>query len=194
MSLVVVGGLGLLTACNDDDKSSAPPAPIAGLVEGSDLPGSPKQESLDKDGIPLNGCRLDGAMSLEERADHRQYAQYSLGDTVVKSFLYTYQNKRKLNDDWDFLVQGQKRCVGGNAPEPEGSYALLTDLPANTTGYDAIQRSDTQVVHSQRAWARKGDGTVVSVLVTRTVDKAGAEQSPALPVDAKALTAKVAAE
>jgi hypothetical protein len=190
--LLVVSGLGLLTACKDDEAT--PPAPVAGIIEGSDLPGSPKQESLAKDSIPLNGCHLDGSMSLQERADHTQFVQYTLGDTVVSSYLYTYENIRKLREDWDFLVNGQKRCVGGNAPEPQGSYSLLTGLPANTTGYDAIQRSDTQVVHSQRAWARKGEKTVVSVEVIRTVDKSGAEQSPTLPVDAKALTVKAAKE
>ncbi|MEU0093647.1 hypothetical protein [Kribbella sp. NPDC006257] len=193
LSLLVVSGLGLLTACKDDAKT-APPAPVAGIVEPSDLPGSPKQESLAEDGIPLNGCTLGGAMSFQEHADHKQFVQYTLGDTAVKSFLYTYQNTRKLTEDWDFLVNGNKRCVGGMTRPPQGDYSLLEDLPATATGYDAILRSDTQVVHSQRAWARKGDGTVVSVLVTRTVDKSGADQSPTLPVDAKALTLKVAAE
>jgi hypothetical protein len=193
MSLLLVGSLGLLAGCKDEDKS-ATPAPIAGIVESSDLPGSPKQEPLDEDSIPLNGCHLDGSESFQDRSDHKQYVHYNLGDTEVNSYLYTYQNTRKLKQAWDFLVQGQKRCVGGNAPEPEGSYSLLKDLPANTTGYDAIHRSDTQVVHSQRAWARKGDGTVVSVEVIRTVDKSGAQQSPTLPVDAKALTVKAAAE
>ncbi|TCC45873.1 hypothetical protein E0H75_29620 [Kribbella capetownensis] len=193
-ALVLVCGLSLLTSCKDDDADASTPAPVAGIVEGSDLPGSPRQEKLDEDGIPLNGCHLDGSMSLQERADHKQSVKYTLGDTEVSSYLYTYTNTRKLKQDWDFLVNGQKRCVGTGEKEPQGSYSLLTDLPADTTGYDAIHRSDNQVVHTQRAWARKGDGTVVSVMVTRTVDKAGAEQSPSLPVDAKALTVKAAAE
>ena len=53
---------------------------------------------------------------------------------------------------------------------------------------------NAQVVHSQRAWARTGAGTVVSVEVIRTADKTGAESSPALPVDAKALTVQAAEE
>jgi hypothetical protein len=193
LSLLVVGSLGLMTGCKDDDKT-ATPAPVAGIVESSDLPGSPKQEPLAEDGIPLNGCSLGGAMSFQEHADHKQFVQYTLGDTVVKSFLYSYQNTRKLTQDWDFLVNGNKRCVGGMTQPPQGEYSLLEGLPATATGYDAILRSDTQVVHSQRAWARRGDGTVVSVLVTRTVDKSGAESSPPLPVDAKALTVKAATE
>lgn len=193
LPLLLVGGLVLLAGCKDDEQS-ATPAPIAGIVESADLPDAPKQEALGEDSIPLNGCHLDGADSLQDRSDHRHYVQYKLGDTVVNSYLYTYVNTRKLNQDWEFLVNGQKRCVGGNAKEPEGSYSLLPDLPANTTGYDAIQRSDSQVVHTQRAWARKGDKTVVSVEVIRTVDRDGDTQKPPLPVDAKALTTKVAAE
>jgi hypothetical protein len=193
LSLLALTGLGALTGCEDESKAS-PPAPVAGIVEPSDLPGSPKQEPLAEDGIPLNGCRLDGSMSLQERADHKQFVQYTLGDTVVKSFLYTYRNTRKLKQDWDFLVSGNKRCVGGMAPAPQGEYSLLTGLPDTATGYDTIFRSDTQVTHSQRVWARKGDGTVVSVLVTREVDTSGAEPSATLPIDAKALTLKVAAE
>jgi hypothetical protein len=107
----------LLTGCKDDTKT-ATPAPVAGIVERSDLPGSPKQESLSKDSIPLNGCHLDGSMSLQERADHTQFVQYTLGGTVVSSFLYTYENTRKLREDWDFLVNGQKRCVGGTHRSP----------------------------------------------------------------------------
>jgi hypothetical protein len=114
--LVAVSTLGLLAACTDDEAT--PPAPVAGIIEGSDLPGTPKLESLAKDTIPLNGCHLDGSMSLQERADHTQFVQYTLGYTVVSSFLYTYENTRKLREGWDFLVNGQKRCVGGTHRSP----------------------------------------------------------------------------
>lgn len=195
LSLLALTGLGVLTGCEGESKAAAPPAPIAGIVEPADLPGSPQQQPLGEDGIPLNGCTLGGSMSLQERADHKQFVQYSLdGGTVVKSFLYSYQNTRKLQQDWDFLVNGNKRCVGGMAPAPQGEYSLLKDLPTTATGYDTIFRSDTEVTHSQRVWARRGTGTIVSVLVTREVDGAGAEHSPSLPVDAKALALKVAAE
>jgi hypothetical protein len=105
LSLLAVSSLGLLTACKDD-SNTATPAPVAGIIESADLPGSPKQEPLAEDGIPLNGCTLGGAMSFQEHADHKQFVQYTLGDTVVKSFLYSYQNTRKLTQDWDFLVNG----------------------------------------------------------------------------------------
>ncbi|TCC45875.1 hypothetical protein E0H75_29630 [Kribbella capetownensis] len=190
--MAVAGGLTSLTACTDDD--AGPPAPIAGIVEAADLPGSPEQEPLEDDIVAANGCTLGGPNHLQDNADHTHFVQYTLGDTVVRSYLYTYTVPADSTKDYDFLANGNKRCVGQMAPPPAGEYHLLKGLPATMTGWDAISRRDSEVVHSQRVWARRDKDTIVSVLVTRTVDKAGAEQSPSLPVDAMALATKVAAE
>ena len=193
---LIMAGATVLTACgNDEPPTLGPPAPVAGLVTSGDLPGSPQQESLGEDGVPPNGCTLGGAMSLQEHADQTQFVQYALaGGTVVKSFLYTYQDAALLAKDWNLLVAGNKSCVGRMTGPPNGGYGLLEDLPATVTGYETFLRTKTQVAHSERAWSRRGTDSIVSVLVTHTTTDLAADPVATLPADAKALTQKAAAE
>ncbi|TCC45876.1 hypothetical protein E0H75_29635 [Kribbella capetownensis] len=188
----------MLTACGHEQAAPpplGPPASIAGLVKSSDLPGAPQQEPLDADGVPPNGCTLGGAMGLQEHADQAQFVQYALGGgTVVKSFVYTYQDAALLTKDWNLLVSGNKNCVGRMTGPPNGGYGLLEDLPATLTGYETFLRTTTQVTHSERAWSRRGTDSIVSVLVTHTTTDLAADPVEALPADAKALTQKAAAE
>lgn len=193
--MFVAGGT-VLAACGDETMPvAAPPAPVAGLVKSSDLPGSPQQQPLDEDGIPPNGCTLAGATDLQKNADHTQFVQYSLdGGTVVKSFLYTYQNPAQLTQDWNVLVNGNKSCVGRMTGPPDGGYGLLEDLSATESGYETFLRTTAQITHSERAWSRRGTDSIVSVLVMRTTNDLNADPTSPLPADAKALTLKAAAE
>jgi len=192
---VFVAGGAVLAACgNESVPAAAPPAPatVAGLVKSSDLPGSPQQQPLDEDGVPQNGCTLGGAL---KQAEHRQFARYTLaGDTVVKSFVYSYQDPAKLTQDWNLLVTGNKGCVGRMTGPPNGGYGLLEGLSPTTTGYETFLRTTTQVSHSERAWSRRGTDVIVSVQVTHTTTDLKADPTATLPADAKALAVKAAAE
>ncbi|TCC64333.1 hypothetical protein E0H73_07950 [Kribbella pittospori] len=198
-SVVLMACGAMLAACGHEPAAAppplGPPAPIAGVVKSSDLPGSPQQEPLDEDGVPPNGCKLGGASGLQDHADQTQFVQYSLaGGTVVKSFLYTYKDTTLLTKDWNLLVSGNKNCVGRMTGPPNGGYGLLEDLPATVTGYETFLRTTTQVTHSERAWSRRGTDSIVSVLVTHTTTDLTADPMSTLPADAQALTQKVAAE
>ena len=197
-SVVLVTCGVMLAGCGHDEAAappSGPPAPVAGLVKSSDLPGAPWQEPLDEDGVPPNGCKLGGATGLQEHADQAHFVQYSLaGGTVVKSFVYTYKDAALLANDWNLLVSGNKNCVGRMTGPPNGGYGLLEDLPATVTGYETFLRTKTQVAHSERAWSRRGTDSIVSVLVTHTTTDLAADPVATLPADAKALTQKAAAE
>jgi len=188
----------MLAGCGHDEAAApplGPPAPVAGLVKSSDLPGAPGQEAWDVDGVPPNGCTLGGATGRQEHADQANFVQYTLvGGTLVKSFVYTYQDAALLTRDWNLLVSGNKNCVGRMTGPPNGGYGLLEDLPATVTGYETFLRPTTQVTHSERAWSRRGTDSLVSVLVTHTTTDLAADPVEALPADAKALTQKAAAE
>ena len=180
-----------LTACDD---APDPPELKAGVVTPEDLPGRPEPKLVSKDTGVNFTCTLNGEMQLQDAASDTSFVEYALDDgTTVRSALYTYAGSpTRLREDWDWLRSGNNRCPKSPPDDPEGGYAVLKNLPATATGYDTTRQDDYHVTHAQRAWARRGSESIVSVTVVRQVKKGSTGPSPKLPVSVSALVLKAA--
>lgn len=176
------------------DDAPDPPDLKAGIITPEDLPGRPEPKLLSEDSSVSFTCGVNGEMQLQDDASDTSFVEYVLDDeTTVRSALYTYADHPvRLGKDWDWLRSGNNRCPKLALGDPDGGYAVITNLPATATGYDTTTQDDYSFTHAQRAWARRGTESIVSVTVIREVKRGDAGPNPKLPVSAAALAQKAA--
>lgn len=193
LAVAVVVAVGV-SAC---DKKEDPPqsvTPPAGVVQPSDLAGSPTPKVLGQDETLSHSCGTTPERHLDDTSESRYIVEYKLDDqTVVRSYKYTYGTTKNRDHDITGLRDGISTCAAGNTADGTNDsekFTAVPGLPNTAAGYDIYQaEADGGYRMGERVWASQGDKSIVSV----TVVYQGDAKIDKLPADAKELALKAAA-
>ncbi|MEV0796758.1 hypothetical protein AB0I34_03680 [Kribbella sp. NPDC050281] len=182
------------SACDDKQDPPERVTPPAGVLQPSDLMGSPAPKVLGQDETLSYACGSTPESDLDDNSESRYIVEYKLDDqTVVRSSKYTYAVAEDRDEDIAGLRSGISGCVAahlGDGTKDSEKFTAVPGLPGTAAGYD-VYRADPDGGYriGERIWASQGAEGIVSV----TVLYQGDQKIDKLPADAKQLALEVAA-